>query len=203
MLSRVPLRRVVRRTPPHALLYPRGWLVVDLVSYDVRLAPVYGPVEGPAIPRSWDAAVRWLPRLVERRFVTLGDINGERRARGHPGRTGRGRLPRGRGTADRVLRRPMPSLQFLVERLTVLGLFAVFVTLGAVGRRDPQSHKRYIILASIALIEAGVGRWRFEYLTRPSPVSGWGWIELSVDLFLAPLIVWDLGSRGRLHPAAL
>jgi hypothetical protein len=60
-----------------------------------------------------------------------------------------------------------------------------------------------MILASIALIEAGVGRWPFEYLTGPSPVPGWGWIELSVDLFLVPLIVWDFGSRGRLHPVTL
>ena len=75
VLSRVPLRRVVRRTPPHALLYPRGWLEVDLVPYDVRLAAVYGPAEGPAIPRFWDAVARWLPRLVGRRFLMLGDFN--------------------------------------------------------------------------------------------------------------------------------
>jgi hypothetical protein len=28
-------------------------------------------------------------------------------------------------------------------------------------------------------------------------------IELSVDLFLVPMIIWDLVSRGRPHPVTL
>ena len=75
VLSRVPLRRVARRAPPHAGIYPRGWLEVELVEYGVRLAAVYGPAEGPPIGAFWDAAAAWLPRRVERPFVMLGDFN--------------------------------------------------------------------------------------------------------------------------------
>jgi len=98
---------------------------------------------------------------------------------------------------------PMPPLQFLVVPFTILVLFAAFVTLGILNRRRPQSHKRYMILASIALIEAGVGRWPFAFMTAPSPVPGLGMIEFCVDLFLVPMIVWDLVSRGRPHPVTL
>jgi hypothetical protein len=89
----------------------------------------------------------------------------------------------------------VPPLQFLVVPLNLIVLFAVFVSLAIVNRRRPQSHKRYMILASIALIEAGVARWPFAW--------GLGMMELSVDLFLVPLIVWDVVSRGRPHPVTM
>jgi hypothetical protein len=98
---------------------------------------------------------------------------------------------------------PMPPLQFLVVPLAVITLFAVFVTLAIVNRRDAQRHKRYMLLASIALIEAGVGRWPFAFMASASPIPGLGMIEFSVDLFLVPMIVWDLVSRRRLHPVTL
>lgn len=94
---------------------------------------------------------------------------------------------------------PLPPLQFLVVPLGLIVLFAVFVTLAIVNRRRPQSHKRYMILASIALVEAGLVRWPFAIMTAPSPVPGLGMIELFVDLFLVPMIVWDIVSRGRPH----
>jgi hypothetical protein len=98
---------------------------------------------------------------------------------------------------------PLPPLQFLVVPLTIITLFAIFVTLALVNRRDPQTHKRLMLLASIALIEAGVSRWPFPYLTAPSPILGFGMVELSVDLFLIPMVVWDIVSRRRLHPVTL
>jgi hypothetical protein len=98
---------------------------------------------------------------------------------------------------------PVPPLQFLVVPLAVIALFAVFVTLAIVNRRRPQSHKRYMMLASIALIEAAVSRWPFAVMAAPSPVPGFSTLELFVDLFLVPMIVWDLASRGRVHPVTL
>jgi hypothetical protein len=94
---------------------------------------------------------------------------------------------------------PLPPLQFLVVPFNLIVLFAVFVALAVVNRRRSQSHKRYMILATIALIEAGVGRWPFAAMNTPSPVPGLGMIELCVDLFLVPMIVWDVMSRGRPH----
>ncbi len=98
---------------------------------------------------------------------------------------------------------PMPPLQFLVVPFNLIVLFAVFVSLAILNRRHPQSHKRYMILATIALMEAGVGRWPFAVMNGPSPVPGLGMIELCVDLFLVPMIVWDIVSRGRPHPVTV
>ena len=98
---------------------------------------------------------------------------------------------------------PMPPLQFLVVPLSLIVLFAVFVTLAIANRRRPQSHKRYMILASIALVEAGIGRWPFAIMTTPSPVPGLGMLELFVDLLLLPMIIWDIASRGRPHPVTV
>src|SRR3954467_1222900 len=56
VLSRVRLQRVRSAAPPHAAVYPRGWLELDLVDHGVRLAAVYGPAEGPPVAAYWDAA---------------------------------------------------------------------------------------------------------------------------------------------------
>jgi hypothetical protein len=98
---------------------------------------------------------------------------------------------------------PVPPLQFLAVPLTIMVLFGAFVALALVNRRDPQTHKRYMLLASIALVEAGVARWPFGFMETALPVPGIGMIELCVDLFLVPMVVWDLVSRRRLHPVTL
>ena len=75
LLSRVPLRRVRGPVPPHAGVYPRGWLEVELIPSGVRLAAVYGPAEGPPITHYGDAAASWLGRRARRPFLMLGDFN--------------------------------------------------------------------------------------------------------------------------------
>jgi hypothetical protein len=98
---------------------------------------------------------------------------------------------------------PLPPLQFLVVPLADILLFGTFVSLALVNRRTPQSHKRYMLLASIAIMEAGVARWPFAVMTATSPVPGFSMTDLFVDLFLVPMVVWDLASRGRVHPVTL
>ena len=48
----------------------------------------------------------------------------------------------------------MPPLQFLVVPLADMALFGLFVGLALVDRQRPQHHKRYMLLASIALLDA-------------------------------------------------
>jgi hypothetical protein len=98
---------------------------------------------------------------------------------------------------------PVPPLQFLIVPLGIMVLFCAFVTLALVNRHRPQIHKRYMLLASIALVEAGVARWPFAVMAAASPVPGFGTMELFTDLFLVPMVIWDLVSRGRLHPITL
>ena len=98
---------------------------------------------------------------------------------------------------------PVPPLMFLVVPLAAITLFGVFVALAIARRSDPQSHKRYMLLASIGMVEAALARWPFEFMAQPSPIAGMPMWVLATCLFLAPLAVWDLASRGRLHAVTL
>jgi hypothetical protein len=98
---------------------------------------------------------------------------------------------------------PVPPLQFLVVPLFALGGFAAFISLALINRRRPQHHKRLMLLATIALAEAAVARWPFAFMHSPLPIPGIGMTELCLDLFLVPILIWDLASRGRPHPVTL
>jgi hypothetical protein len=98
---------------------------------------------------------------------------------------------------------PVPPLQFLVVPLFALGGFAAFVSLALLYRRRPQYHKRLMLLGTIALAEAAVARWPFAFMHAPLPIPGIGMTELCLDLFLVPMLIWDLASRGCPHPVTL
>jgi hypothetical protein len=93
---------------------------------------------------------------------------------------------------------PLPPLQFLAVPLFDMALFATLVALAVAKRRDTQSHKRLMMLASVNLLAAGIARWPFAMMQAGPPV----YFGLS-DLFIVALVVWDLASRGRLHPVTL
>ena len=98
---------------------------------------------------------------------------------------------------------PVSPLQFLAVPLSLLLLFSIFVVLAILRRRDAQMHKRCMVLASLSLIEAAVGRWPLAFLRGGSLLPFLSPLDLTVDLFLVPLVWWDLHSRRRLHPATL
>lgn len=92
---------------------------------------------------------------------------------------------------------PIPPLIFLAVPLTDMVIFAILLTLAIAKRKDPQSHKRLMLIASISLIAAPLSRW--PVLHGLGPIAFFG----GTDLFLIPLIAWDLKSRGRLHPVTI
>ena len=98
---------------------------------------------------------------------------------------------------------PVPPLQFLIVPLGIVFVYSVFTALAVLLRRDVQAHKRYILLASIVMIEAAVTRWPFAFMSAASPVPLLDMSGLVTDLFLLPMIAWDLRSRGRIHPVTL
>lgn len=61
-------------------------------------------------------------------------------------------------------------------------------------RRDPQRHKRLMLLATIVLCDAGIAR---VALFRPLLPE---WMTATV-LMLIPLVLWDLATLRRIHPA--
>jgi hypothetical protein len=92
---------------------------------------------------------------------------------------------------------PVPGLQFLAIPLFDMLIFGSFVALAILRRRDPQSHKRWMLLATINLITAAVARWPGVLPLGPPAFFG------LTDLFIVALAVWDRASRGRIHPVTL
>jgi hypothetical protein len=91
---------------------------------------------------------------------------------------------------------PVPPLVFLSVPLFDMPIFGVLVALAILKRNNPQAHKRLILMASVALVGASVARW-------PGlPKNPLVFFGIS-DLFLLPLVVWDLRTRGRLHPVTV
>jgi len=65
-------------------------------------------------------------------------------------------------------------------------------------RSNAVAHKRLIIIATIAILDAAVARW-------PVHASWWGLYpsEWATEAFLMPLFVYDLFSIRKIHPATL
>lgn len=92
---------------------------------------------------------------------------------------------------------PVPPLQFLAIPLFDMVLFSAFVWLAIAWRRNPQSHKRLMLLATITLVTAAIARWPGVFQFGPLAFFG------LTDLFVVALAFWDFRSRGRLHPVTL
>jgi hypothetical protein len=92
---------------------------------------------------------------------------------------------------------PVPPLQFLAVPLFDMLLFGAFVGLAVSQRRTPQYHKRWMLLATMCLLTAAIARWPGILEFGPPVFFG------LTDLFVIALAVWDLRSRGRLHPVTL
>ena len=92
---------------------------------------------------------------------------------------------------------PVPPLQFLAVPLASVLLFTSFVALGIARRRDPQAHKRLLLLASFQLVTPAIARWPAVSAFGPPAFFG------LTDLFVVALALWDFRTRGRLHPVTL
>ena len=90
------------------------------------------------------------------------------------------------------------ALAFLTTPLFSMIVFATLVAAATRLRRDPQTHKRLMLLATISILDAAVARLPFAFLRTSS------WLFMPVtDVLLIAAIVYDLVSRRRIHPAYL
>jgi hypothetical protein len=92
---------------------------------------------------------------------------------------------------------PVPPLQFLAIPLFDMILFPTFVWLAIAQRRNPQSHKRWMLLATVNLVAAAISRW--PEVTPLGPLAFFG----LADMFVVALAIWDFRTRGSLHPVTL
>jgi hypothetical protein len=87
---------------------------------------------------------------------------------------------------------------FYIIPLTDMLLFGTFIYFAFRNRRNPAAHKRYIFLATTAILVAAIARLPFAFSHRKNPVDG----ALS-DIFLVALISYDLWSTKKIHRATL
>jgi hypothetical protein len=91
---------------------------------------------------------------------------------------------------------PVPPLEFLVVPYADLVVFGGFALSALALRAHPQAHKRLMLLAVIAIAEAGIARWPFEPYVSTPPLAMWTTAALVI-----PMIAWDVYSRRAIHPA--
>ena len=85
---------------------------------------------------------------------------------------------------------------FLTTPLFSMVAFAAFVAAAIRLRRDSQTHKRLMLLATISILDAAVARLPFEFLR----ASSWNYLP-ATDVFLLTAILYDVASRRTVHQA--
>jgi hypothetical protein len=95
---------------------------------------------------------------------------------------------------------------FLSVQLADMVAFGLLGALAIALRKDPEAHKRLMILATIFIADAGFSRWWGPGLERLLGNGYWGnWAQLYLgDCLLVLLVgVYDLLRRRRLYPVYL
>ena len=77
-------------------------------------------------------------------------------------------------------------------------VFGALVGAAVVQRQRSDTHKRLMLLATISLLTAAVGRFLRQVGMGGAPNLFYG-----TDAFVLALVLYDLASRGRVHPATL
>jgi hypothetical protein len=86
----------------------------------------------------------------------------------------------------------VPPLAFL----TVV-VFPALIGAAVVWRRQPDAHKRLMLIGTLELVPAGIARW--PGLATAGPIAYFG----LTDLFLVAIAAFDFATRGRLHRATV
>jgi hypothetical protein len=109
------------------------------------------------------------------------------------------------GTTTAILRvrggsAPIPGvsgLAFLAIPMFDMVVFAILAGTGLAFRRRLETHKRLMTLATIALMSAPLAR--LPWVFRAGPPAFFG----LTDLFIVAMLVYDLATRRRVHPATV
>ncbi len=92
-----------------------------------------------------------------------------------------------------------PPLVFLAVPLFDILVFAILVAAGFYFRQQSQTHKRLMLLATIAILPPATARLPFAFILANGPLAFFG----LADLVLLACILYDVVTRRRLHPAYL
>jgi hypothetical protein len=98
---------------------------------------------------------------------------------------------------------------FAILPVSGIAFFAVLFTLALVKVRQLETHKRLLLVATVSLLQAAVGRWFLLFLApvplgdgpiSPPPVFVTVLPGLISDLPIIAAMVYDRRTRGRVHP---
>ncbi len=90
-----------------------------------------------------------------------------------------------------------PPLRFLAVPVGTILAFAILVGVGLAQRSRPETHKRLMLLATIALLTPALARFRYFGPGGPPVAIG------GTCAFVLACMLYDRGSHGRIHPAFL
>ena len=93
---------------------------------------------------------------------------------------------------------PSP-LVFLTIPLGDMLVFAILVAGAFYFRRRPDTHKRLMLLSTIAILPAAIARLPFDFIQQYGPLAFFG----LADLFIVPCLIYDVVTRGRPHHATV
>lgn len=82
---------------------------------------------------------------------------------------------------------------FYMIPLSAIFLFAVFAFSAYVSRRKPAAHKRLILIATIALMDAAVGRWPIAFFQNNPKMQ-----DLIPFGFLLAIMIYDLVTQKKI-----
>jgi hypothetical protein len=110
------------------------------------------------------------------------------------------------GTFTAIVRAKGPSpipnvnpLSFLTIPLGDMLVFGILVSAALYFRRRVHTHKRLMLLSSIALLPAAVARFPIGFIENGGPLVFFG----LADLFIVPCLIFDIVTRGRPHRATV
>lgn len=90
-------------------------------------------------------------------------------------------------------------VELLFSNLVTMLFFGVFAGAGLASRRRPDAHKRFMVLATIMLLPAAIGRALITIFGVFHPALPLG----TTALFVLAIVIYDRRSRGRVHPVTL
>jgi hypothetical protein len=100
------------------------------------------------------------------------------------------------GRRDVAVGQEDAALTFLTTPIFSMVVFMALVAAAVLFRRQPETHKRLMLLATISILDAPLARW-------PGAPSSLFQIYLLVDLFIVAGALYDLASRRRVAPVYL
>lgn len=112
-------------------------------------------------------------------------------------------VPIGLAAGIDLLRRSYPSSAneastFFTTPVSAVVIFGFLVAVAVRYRRQTETHKRLMLLATISILDAAVARWPSELLATSDLAE-----YVVIDSFIVVGVLYDLYSRRRIHPANL